>query len=84
MFGGQCFMVRGHMALGTARGNLMVRVGPEQYGEALARPEARPMDFTGRPLTGFVYVDAAVCRSQRTLAPWVARALRFNDSLPVR
>jgi TfoX/Sxy family transcriptional regulator of competence genes len=77
MFGGLAFMVRGHMCVGMARGNFMVRVGPEHYSEALARPEARPMDFTGRPLAGFVYVDRSA-----SIRPWVARALRFVETLP--
>jgi TfoX/Sxy family transcriptional regulator of competence genes len=79
MFGGHAFMVRGHMCVGVARGSLMVRVGPAQYAEALSHPEARPMDFTGRPLTGFVYVSPSA-----KLEPWIERALRFVTTLPPR
>ena len=82
MFGGLAFLVGGHMMCGVNRGELMVRVGPDQYGEALAQPEARPMDFTGRPLKGFVYVDERGFATQRKLASWVARGLRFVESLP--
>jgi len=58
MFGGLCFMINGNMCCGVEKENLMVRVGPEQYKAALAKPHTRRMDFTGRPLKGFVYVSA--------------------------
>jgi len=81
MFGGLCFMVRGHMTVGVARGDLMVRVGPEQYADALAQPDARPMDFTGKPLTGFVYARP---RDNRRLDAWIERALRFVEAMPAK
>ena len=75
MFGGLCFMVGGAMALGVTGTDLMVRVGPESHAEALAKPHARPMDFTGRPMKGFVFVDPEGTRTRRQVAPWVKRAL---------
>ena len=63
MFGGLVFMLGGHMCCGVLGDELMVRVGREAYAAALARPHARPMDFTGRPLTGFVYVAPPGCAS---------------------
>lgn len=56
MFGGLCFMVGGAMCCGLTKTDFMVRVGADQYDDALAQPHARPMDFTGRPLAGMVYV----------------------------
>jgi TfoX/Sxy family transcriptional regulator of competence genes len=82
MFGGLAFMVRGHMCCGIAGNDLMVRVGPEAYAKAVREPHARPMDFTGRPLTGFVYVSPAGLARQQSLAKWVERALEFVKSLP--
>jgi hypothetical protein len=55
----------------------MVRVGPDRYGESLQRPHARPMDFTGRPLKGYVYVGPEGCRTQRMVEAWVARGVTF-------
>ena len=82
MFGGMAFMVRGHMTVGvTPGGELMVRVGPDKYEEALAQPDARVMDFTGKPLKGFVYARA---RDQRAINAWVLRALEFVESMPAR
>jgi len=57
MFGGLAFMINGHMSVGVIKTDLMVRVGPDSYEQALSQAHARPMDFTGKPLKGFVYVD---------------------------
>jgi TfoX/Sxy family transcriptional regulator of competence genes len=82
MFGGLCFLVRGNMACGIVRDTLMVRVGPDGYAAALAEPHAREMDFTGRPLRGMVYVDAAGVRTDADLAAWVGRGTAFAGALP--
>ncbi len=82
MFGGLCFMVNGNMCCGLTSTAFMVRVGPERYGEALAQPHARPMDFTGRPLTGMVYVDPAGYKTDAALAKWVRRGVAFVSVLP--
>src|SRR4030081_1456084 len=57
MMGGLCFMIGGHMALGIVGDDLMVRVGPDGYERALGRVHARAMDFTGRSMKGFVFVE---------------------------
>ncbi len=81
MFGGLAFMVNGNMACGIVKEELMLRLGAEGADAALAEPHVRQMDFTGRPMTGMVYVerealdDAAVRR-------WVERAADFARSLP--
>jgi TfoX/Sxy family transcriptional regulator of competence genes len=75
MFGGLCFMVGGAMCCGLTKTDFMVRVGPEQYDDALAQPHARPMDFTGRPLKGMVYVAPAGLQTDVTLASWIRRGL---------
>jgi TfoX/Sxy family transcriptional regulator of competence genes len=82
MFGGLAFLVHGHMACGLVGDELMVRVGADAYDEALAQPEARAMDFTGRPMRGMVMVSAAGVASRRDLARWVARGARFVATLP--
>ncbi len=81
MFGGLCFMVSGSMCCGLTSTALMVRVGPDGYGKALALPHARPMDFTGRPLTGMVYVDTAGYETDAALAKWVQRGVNFVSGL---
>ena len=82
MFGGLAFMVNGHMCCGVTPGELMVRVGKERYEEALGLPHARPMDFTGRPLAGMVYVGGEGVRTQASLRKWVGMGVRFTTSLP--
>ncbi len=82
MFGGLAFMLSGHMCCGVIDDKLMARVGPEAYEAALGLPHARPMDFTGKPLKGFVYVDAEGLNSDEKLREWVNRAVAFVASLP--
>lgn len=81
MFGGVAFMVRGHMTVGILGHELIVRVGPAAYEEALTRPAARPMDLTGRPLTGLVFVDATDL-DDAALEAWVGAGLAFTTALP--
>ena len=59
MFGGIAFMLRAHMCCGIVGDTLMVRTGPDHYAKALQRPSAREMNFTGKAMKGFVYVDPA-------------------------
>lgn len=84
MFGGLAFMRRGNMCCDVVGDTLMARVGPDRYAGALNRPHARKMDFTGRPLNGFVYVAPAGFESDAELADWVALCVSFAGSLPVK
>jgi len=84
MFGGLAFLVAGNMAVGILGDTLMVRVGGDAYEQALARHHAREMDFTGRPMRGFVLVDAPGIRTKHTLERWVDRGLDFAESLPAK
>ena len=82
MFGGLCFMISGRMCCGVVGDTLVVRVGPEGHEAALREPHARPMDFTGRPLLGFVYVAPAGLRSARALSAWITRAMDYASAAP--
>ena len=82
MFGGLAFLVNGHMACGIIGDELMVRVGPEAYDAALKKPGARPMDFTGRPMKGMVYVRPRSIRAAPSLKAWVEQGLSYARSLP--
>lgn len=82
MFGGLCFTSRGHMLCGVLDKDLVLRVGPGGYAAALERPHARPMDFTGRPLKGFVYVAPAGYAKASELRRWLGLAAEFVGSLP--
>lgn len=82
MFGGIAFMVRDRMAVGIVRDDLMVRVGPEAHDDAVARPHARPMDFTGRPMRGMVYVAPVGVADDADLARWVETGAGYAASQP--
>lgn len=84
MFGGIAFLQQGHMFCGVADDELMARVGPEAYEASLRQRHVRPMDFTGRPLRGYVFVEASGCRTQAATAEWVERCLAFAKSLPAK
>jgi TfoX/Sxy family transcriptional regulator of competence genes len=81
MFGGIAFMLDGKMCCGVIEDDLIVRVGPERYEEALSEPHVRPMDFTGRSLRGFVFVGPDGYRKNEALAKWVRQAADFARSL---
>ena len=82
MFGGLAFMVSGHMSCGVVNDTLMARVGPDQYQDALSKTHAREMDFTGKSLKGFVYVETEGIDSDADLTEWVKMSLTFVGSLP--
>jgi len=84
MFGGIAFMVRGNMCCGVIGDRLMLRVGPDGYKAALSRPHARPMDFTGKPMKGMVYVESAGFASSGDLKAWIGTAMEFALSLPAK
>lgn len=82
MFGGLAFLVYGNMCVGIVGNDLMVRVGAAAYEKALAEPFVRPMDFTGKPLQGFIYVDADGIDTDAQLDAWLDRARAFVSTLP--
>ncbi len=81
MFGGLTFLVGGHMCCGVHGDELILRLGPDGADKALARRHVRPMDFTGRPLSGFVTVGRQGL-SGPALERWVAQAVAWAESLP--
>lgn len=81
MFGGYCWMLNGNMLCGVEVGRFMFRVGKDLEGEALARPGATPMDITGKPMRGFVWVSAPATKGGG-LQEWIALAERYVGSLP--
>jgi hypothetical protein len=81
MFGGLTFMVGGHMCCGVDKDELIVRLDPAEEDAALARPHARSMDLTGRPMRGFVAVRPQGLRGP-ALKRWVGRAVANAEALP--
>jgi hypothetical protein len=81
MFGGLCWMLDGNMLCGIAMGCFMFRVGPAQQEEALARPGARVMAFSDRPMRGYVLVEPDAAEDAG-LEAWIALAARHVAALP--
>jgi TfoX/Sxy family transcriptional regulator of competence genes len=77
MFGGLAFLRRGKMFCGIVQDDLLVRVGPERYDAALAEAHVRPMDFTGRPMRGYVFVGRSGAKTDRAVKRWLDRAWAF-------
>jgi TfoX/Sxy family transcriptional regulator of competence genes len=84
MFGGVAFLVKGHMSVGIVQDKLMVRVGPESYDRVLRERHARRMDFTGRPMKGFVYIVPSGYETDTDLQRWVNLGVSYVASLPAK
>jgi TfoX/Sxy family transcriptional regulator of competence genes len=82
MFGGIAFMLGGNMCCGVINDELMVRVVHDDYAALLKRPHAREMDFTGRPMKGYLFVAAAGCAKAAALQSWLDIAVRHARMLP--
>ena len=83
MFGGLAFLLRGNMAVGImSTGDLMVRVGPDDTDEALAKPHTRLFEMRGRSMTGWVIVALEGVKTKRQLTQWVKRGTAFAATLP--
>lgn len=83
MFGGLCFMLNGNMVAGASKRGLLVRVGKDQHTRALARPDAKRMEMTGRPMEGYVFIDPPP-RDEQTLREWLDLAVAFVNTLPAK
>ena len=82
MFGGVGFMLDGNMACGVNKDDLIVRVGPDRYEQAVIQPHARPFDFTGRPMKGWVMVAGTGFKTDDSLKSWLNKARTFVKTLP--
>ena len=78
MFGGLCFMVNDKMCLGVEQQRLMVRIDPLKYEEALEKEGVRPMDFTGKVMKGYIFVDIDALNTKKKLEYWLNLALEYN------
>jgi len=82
MFGGIGYMVQGHMACGVHKQDLVLRVGPEKYGETISQPFTKPFDITGRPMKGWLMVKSEGCFDETRLLHLVNLGVTFALSLP--
>ena len=84
MFGGLAFMFKGYMCCGVMKDDLLVRLGPDGAAAALEKKHVRVMDFTGRPMKGYVVVEPPGLRTEATLRAWVDSCVKFVETLPPR
>jgi TfoX/Sxy family transcriptional regulator of competence genes len=82
MFGGVAWMVNGNMACGVIAEDIMVRLDHEEADQAMAEEHVGPMEFTGRPMRGFLLVEAAGIEEERDLVRWIETGANFAESLP--
>ncbi len=82
MFGGIGYILYGNMACGVNKDNLIVRVGPKHYEEAMGRPYTSVFDITGKVMKGWVVVGPEGCQTDNTLKAWVQQGANFALSLP--
>lgn len=81
MFGGLSFLLRDKMCCGVLGNKLVARIGPDQYEKALQAPGVKPMDFTGRSLKGFVYVEAKAIKDDKNLKSWIKISADYVSTL---
>ena len=84
MFGGVGFVIHGNMACGVHKENMIVRVDPEKHEKFLKKPHARIFDITGRPMKGWLTVEADGLKMDRQLSAWVKEGVGFALTLPAK
>lgn len=79
MMGGLTFMVNEKMCVGILKDDLMIRIDPEIEAGVLEKPAARQMDFTGKPMKGYILIDESGLKSRKDMDYWIGLALDFNS-----
>ena len=78
MFGGLTFMIKEKMCIGVIKNSLMARIDPEMHETSLKKKGCQEMDFTGRPMKGFVIIDPEGIDRDKDLDYWIGLALDYN------
>jgi TfoX/Sxy family transcriptional regulator of competence genes len=84
MFGGVGFLLNGNMACGVNKDNLIVRVDPEKHVTLLKKPNVKPFDLTGKPMKGWLLVEADGVKTEKQLGAWVKDGVEFAATLPAK
>jgi TfoX/Sxy family transcriptional regulator of competence genes len=82
MFGGVGFLLNGNLACGVNKNDLIVRVDPEKHSALLKKPHVHPFDMTGRPMKGWLVVEAEGVKTVKQLSRWLKEGLEFASTLP--
>lgn len=84
MFGSVVFLLNGNLLVGVWQSSLIVRLGPDEAAPALRQPHVRPFDVTGKPMKGWIMVEADGLDRDAELAGWIERAAAFVSTLPAK
>ena len=79
MFGGTCFMINGKMCMGVVKDEMMCRIHPDSYEQALQKTGCREMVFTGKPMKGYVFVGDEVMKTKKQFDYWINLCLEYNS-----
>jgi TfoX/Sxy family transcriptional regulator of competence genes len=82
MFGGVGFLLNGNMACGVNKDDLIVRVDPDRHATLLKKPHTKPFDLTGKPMKGWLLVEADGCKTEKQLGAWIKEGTAFASTLP--
>ena len=82
MFGGVGFLLNGNLACGVNKDDMIVRVDPEKHATLLKKSHVRPFDMTGRPMKGWLLVEAEGVKTEKQLSTWVKEGVEFASALP--
>lgn len=78
MMGGLTFMVEHKMCVGIIKDEMMCRIDPDFHNEAVEMTGCRTMDFTKRPMKGYVMIDEWGMKDPKDFEFWISKALEFN------
>jgi TfoX/Sxy family transcriptional regulator of competence genes len=78
MMGGLTFMANGKMCVGIIKDEMMCRIDPGLHEAAIEKKGCRTMDFTKRPMKGYVMVDDTGMKTKEQFEYWLSLALTFN------
>lgn len=78
MFGGVCYMLDGKMCVGVVKEEMMCRIDPAIFEEVVERDGCRMMDFTGKTMKGYVYVNADGMKTKQDFEYWINLCVEFN------
>lgn len=84
MFGGIGFLLNGNLACGVNKENLIVRIDPEKQDTLLKKPHAKPFDLTGKPMKGWLVIEAGGVKTEKQLSVWVREGVEFAVTLPAK
>ncbi len=78
MMGGLTFMYNDKMCVGIIKDELMCRIDPEMHDEVIEKPGCRTMDFTAKPMKGYILVDETGRKRRQEFDYWIDLALAYN------